>query len=757
MKHLHKPIFSLALASFLGLASCSQEEMLPDGNAIAKGEPFTLTLTLDRSNPATRTSLEENENAGMTSKWVAGDKIYLYNTNGEQAGILDLQEGSEGQSKGVFSGTCNGGTGKYSLFYYDADNTCFGHDSNDNAGYVLTFNNATHPYYSTPEELASMELLTIKDPDEYEMIEVAVKDGIGTVTKDIVLEAKLAMARFSLNNLPVGATGTLNIYDVDDAEGKTCTYAEYAKKNGKKHYSHKTEGGITISNVDASKDVFVAFVPETYTLGFKFTTSDNKVYVAEFANSTKLLPGVYYNAGLNGENDVQGSVVNFEAQTPDYDIVFMKYPEGTTENVEYDYSEDMSNPTSVQLPGNPDSNNNQEFLGWKKEGSSDEPSKGPWDMTAEDNTVITLYPVYKPATKADDGTVGPVIQINGRKYKFVRGNLYYDINDNSWHLYEKETYYRLLAGTSGIASGKSINGKSINKETNHIIDMFPWGATGLGESTSSGRAKTPDVIRQGWASEKSYSSTNWPSYNTATMDTKGNANIIDLWNSYTYNEPIYDFGYAYMQKGRPSDDNRNYVTPPLSAYAYICENSFSQGCKITGAGYDGKEAKGALILFGITDISDAVAAINKVGGKTGSDFCELNPNNQDSHFVYDITLPKYESLEDLNKLTEVNGKPVKIYAMFFAAGGNGSYNFSSNSVTLNDTDGAYWSSNASKGDANTANAYGLYFRNFKTGLEFCWETGASGVKSSRNTQRSVRLMVDVTDSEAGTVGPDYSK
>lgn len=407
------------------------------------------------------------------------------------------------------------------------------------------------------------------------------------------------------------------------------------------------------------------------------------------------------------------------------------------------------------------SNGDASYTASINEGNDVTVAKGLYYVDTDDSGLngkgieVALEKVVAPEP-ADDDLVGPVIPINGKKYRFVKGNLYYDINDNSWHLYEKETYYRLLAGTSGIASGKSINGKSINKETNHIIDMFPWGATGLGDNTSTGRAKTPDVIRQGWGGEKSYASTNWPSYNTNTMDLKGNANIIDLWKSYTYDEPIYDFGYAYMQNGRQSDDKRNYVTAPMSAYAHICENSFSQGCKITGAGYDGKEAKGALILYGITDISDAVAAIKKVGGTTGSDFCELDPNKKDSHFVYDITLPKYESLEDLNKLTEVNGKPVKIYAMFFAAGGNGTYNFSSNSVTLNDTDGAYWSSNASKGDAATANAYGLYFRNFKTGLEFCWETDASGVKSSRNTQRSVRLMVEVTDSDSGTTGPEFS-
>lgn len=380
----------------------------------------------------------------------------------------------------------------------------------------------------------------------------------------------------------------------------------------------------------------------------------------------------------------------------------------------------------------------------------------------------------------DDDLVGPEIPIGNKKYRFVKGNLYCDILDKNnyvWHLYERETDYQLKAGTSSyydngkgyVSYVRQINGtwkgssnpSNVN-ENNRYIDLFPWGATGLG--TGDYKAKLPDIIRKGIADENtgtSYTGAYWPSDVTNTMDVNGNANIINLWQNYSFMDPIYDFGYAYMQNGRPAGDTRTYVTAPLEAYKYICENSFSQGCVVKGANYDGtSDAKGALILYGITDIEDAKAAIKEVGGSVKSGFAALDPNKPKSGFTYLIELPNYESLQKLNEVKEVNGKTVSIQAMFFASGGNGVYIFNNSKkdsyVNTNDTDGAYWTCNGEKGSSTNANAYGFYFRNASTATEFCWKSDASGVSSKRNTQRSVRLMVEVTESDSGTTGPEFS-
>lgn len=463
-----------------------------------------------------------------------------------------------------------------------------------------------------------------------------------------------------------------------------------------------TFGGQSYKVTNLVENVYLPLVPETYAPVFTLTTSDNRTYNYTFANETGVEAGNYYKAEDETTHEVTGIPVNLEEQ------------------------------------------------------AAPEPE--------------------------DDDLVGPVIPIGNKKYRFVKGNLYCDILDKDnyvWHLYERETDYQLKAGTSSynvntngsVTYIRQINGTSKGSynqsnvnENNRYIDLFPWGATGLG--TGNYKAKLPDIIRKGVAKENSsttYTGAYWPSDVTNTMDPNGNANIIDLWKGYSFDSKwIYDFGYAYMQNGRPAGDNRTYVTAPLEAYRYICENSFSQGCVVKGANYDGvSDAKGALILYGITDIEDAKAAIKAVGGTLKSDFAALDPNNPESGFTYLIELPNYESLQALNEVKEVNGKKVSIQAMFFASGGNGVYMFSSNNntesyVNTNATDGAYWTCNGSTGSSTNANAYGFYFRNTSSATEFCWKTDASGVSSRRNTQRSVRLMVEVTDSDSGTTGPEFS-
>ncbi|MDE7419650.1 MAG: hypothetical protein K2N35_05535, partial [Muribaculaceae bacterium] len=121
MKHLHKSFFSLALASFLGLASCSQEEMLNGGNSSEISNPVQLTLTVNRGDAGTRTTFTENPaNGGLTSEWAEGDVIYVYSSSGNKIGSLTIESGWE-SPVGVFSGTVKGvKDGDFvSLFYYN--------------------------------------------------------------------------------------------------------------------------------------------------------------------------------------------------------------------------------------------------------------------------------------------------------------------------------------------------------------------------------------------------------------------------------------------------------------------------------------------------------------------------------------------------------------------------------------------------------------------------------------------------------------
>lgn len=315
-----------------------------------------------------------------------------------------------------------------------------------------------------------------------------------------------------------------------------------------------------------------------------------------------------------------------------------------------------------------------------------------------------------------DDTVGPTITIDGKKYRFLKGNLYYNTKSKEWKIFEKETYY---LNAAGVSTDYSTSG------TPEEIDLFPWGATGLSN------AKRPDYIRHGWAGEYTLAGSNWPSSNTGTMDLAGNANIIDLWKSYgDETNPVYDYGYAYMLNGRPDGDNRTYRTAPLEAYAYICnqEYSFSQGCTIKGAGLNGEDVKGALIIPGITTVEEAKAKITEVGGTPGN-LVKLDVTVNNAGFDFYITLPDYESISKLN-------------AMFFALAGSSNW---ATKQQLSTNCGAYWTKDAAKGSSTDANAYCFFFRKSSSASEFHWVVGRNGVSVTRRTQNSVRLMVEVTE------------
>lgn len=108
-------------------------------------------------------------------------------------------------------------------------------------------------------------------------------------------------------------------------------------------------------------------------------------------------PGKYYTAMDESTNTGKGVEIELVKDAPAFDIVFMKYPEGSLENEEYNFKEDKSNPAAVPLPGNPDDKEytvpfHNGFLGWDVEGGNN-PETETWDASSAETTIV-LYPVY---------------------------------------------------------------------------------------------------------------------------------------------------------------------------------------------------------------------------------------------------------------------------------------------------------------------------------------------------------------------------
>ena len=305
MNFFKKSIYALSLVGVTGLWSCSQEEMLSSGaDNTVKGEPVKLTLTVNRGDAQTRTILSEDATTGrLNSDWVEGDELHVYDTDGKEVGTLQIESGFD-SSVGVFSGeiTAKEGTHQYNFWYYNLkENRVF--ITSDEQANRLTVNVAEQNFTSV-EALSAMDILSSRNPEEYDDVIITVKDGKATVAKDVTLNSRLAMAHFTLTGLPKEA-GTLEIYDVEKK-----IYIEDSYQFGDTNRGRAENGeGIKVTMTSGQTDVYVALIPNyasvypEYKLGFKFTGSTGDVYTYAFTASTPVQAGVYYR-GKDGNGQV---------------------------------------------------------------------------------------------------------------------------------------------------------------------------------------------------------------------------------------------------------------------------------------------------------------------------------------------------------------------------------------------------------------------------------------------------------------------
>ena len=269
------------------------------GEPSVKGHTVPVTLTVSRGDAKTRTELSENEFGGLNDVWVTGDILHVYNKAGEEVGTLNLKEG-EDTSVGVFSGLVNAEEGQQelNLWYY---------------GDIESNPNLSSAKYSGRNglkvDLQTQNFADVKALSALDILSKGVTLNVNgeksTVVKDETLEAHLAMARFSLKGLPEGGKGKLNIYNVAGYGSNANTGEEYyntlntttldfARLGQAQKTTNKND--IVVENVEAGKDVYVAFVPSAgYQLGFVFTNAaDGKKYSYAFENKTELEAGKYY-------------------------------------------------------------------------------------------------------------------------------------------------------------------------------------------------------------------------------------------------------------------------------------------------------------------------------------------------------------------------------------------------------------------------------------------------------------------------------
>lgn len=303
MKLINKSIYVLSLASMLGLWSCSADEEVPGmGNT---GKPVPLTITVSRDGAQTRTELSENAAGGLSDKWLAGDELKIYDSNGNEAGTLRLESGAD-KATAVFAGELtNGTTGVYRLWYFGQPveggypNLELTQDNKVNRI------NLTNQSFKSAKDLSALDIMS-------KNVSITVSGDVARVAESITMEPQLAMARFKLTGI-AGKSGNLVITNPGNNEGMLYAKQLNLSNPASSEDIFSQEEGINVPIDGNGGDVYIAFAPSAYTLKFTFTTTDGDVYVYQFEKSTTLEAGRYYCSWTEGE-DASGVEIPLEVE-----------------------------------------------------------------------------------------------------------------------------------------------------------------------------------------------------------------------------------------------------------------------------------------------------------------------------------------------------------------------------------------------------------------------------------------------------------
>lgn len=372
---------------------------------------------------------------------------------------------------------------------------------------------------------------------------------------------------------------------------------------------------------------------------------------------------------------------------------------------------------------------------------------------------------------ADDDLVGGVFEVNGKKFRFTKANLKYDIPNDKWSLFDEQYQFINRAGWADKDGNymSSVQKMVNNKLTDfalpaysEIIDCFGFGATGLYDYESGETAQYPQFFRQNKAQSlqdaRNYYPTNNLDYNKGSGHT---GSYLEAGIQFT----AFDWGYAYYlsknTEDKPSVDHpyTTYDPNPINgtnpAYRYFTLNTsdwtaiknkyFIAACTILNAGNTvDKDSKGNIygcLIFPIVadaDIRDVqilkdrnknekvIAMLNKVDGITTTNKVKTIEN-----LSFTTTSgPTYFNADWIKMTVEQFKQLEAMGVVFLPQAGYRSED------TLTATSGYYWTATAGQQYTSTI----FRFDGNKTAKEFKLDS-----QIARCLGCSVRLVKEVPD------------
>ena len=291
---------------------------------------------------------------------------------------------------------------------------------------------------------------------------------------------------------------------------------------------------------------------------------------------------------------------------------------------------------------------------------------------------IEVAPAQDPV---DEDVVGPVFEVNGKKFRFTRANLKYNVDTKEWSLMDHQWSFICQAGWM------TSNG-SWAKTKVAEIDLYGWGANGNYDVNLDATAQLPEFWRN--TSSHTYGQAHYyyPTPNTSVNEGYTGS---DLEHGIQFTG--FDWGSAYYKQKKNEDPNTlRYFTLSSSDWTALRAGYFMAGATITDIpNHNNKNTKGlwGLLIFRVSDKESAVKILENVSSKiVVTSALTDNLNFQGTNYQFfdyrtiRMTQAEFEALEQTGEI------------VFLPEAGH------KGPESVTKTDGYYWT--ATGGQATTA-------------------------------------------------------
>lgn len=307
---------------------------------------------------------------------------------------------------------------------------------------------------------------------------------------------------------------------------------------------------------------------------------------------------------------------------------------------------------------------------------------------------VTVDMIAEPDPIPEPGdAVGPVFEVNGKKFRFTKANLAYNVDEKRWYLLDEQWSFLCKKGWA-YANGKYHGTKESD------IDLYGFGCTGLHFSYFNDRLQTPtqfeeDInapeyfIQKTLYAGQSINATQqgyyYPTQNQECNEGYIGSNLVNGIQGLTM-----DWGTAY---GQQENNGGNYYTLLSSDWSDLQSKYFMTGATITDIANPNNSNKNGLygcMILDATNKAEASALLKAYGATVSnslSDNLSFSGTNY-QYFNYDyvkLTSEQFKALEAAGKV------------VFLPEAGH-------TAVTVNSytkTDGYYWTATAGQAYTST--------------------------------------------------------